>query len=587
MRKNLRLLLKSLREYKKASILAPVTIIGEVVMEVAIPYVMAILIDRGIEAGNMGVIGRVGLILLIMAFVSLFFGALSGRYAAVASAGFARNLRQDMYYKVQKYSFSNIDRFSTASIITRLTTDVTNVQNAYQMAIRTLARSPIMLIAALVLSFTINAKLSIIFVIVIPIILVALLWLATTVHPLFEKVFKTYDSLNEVTQENLHGIRVVKSFRREYFEIGKFNKISDLIYKYFMKAERTIVINFPIMMLAIYGSIIAVAWFGAKTIIASGGIAGAGGLTTGQLMSLFTYALQILMSLMMISMVFVMFIIARASMERMAELLREESDIQNKENPVMEVKDGSIRFSDVNFSYSERAEKPVLDGINLEIKSGETIGIIGGTGSSKSSLVQLIPRLYDVSSGSLTVGGVNVKDYDLETLRNEVAMVLQKNVLFSGTIKDNLRWGKEDATDEEMIHACQLAQADDFIQGFPEKYDTWIEQGGTNVSGGQRQRLCIARALLKKPKILILDDSTSAVDTKTDARIRQAFLEEIPDTTKIIIAQRISSVKDADRIVVLDEGKITDVGTHEELLEKSLIYREVFESQQNGGLEDE
>ncbi len=587
MRKNLRLLLKSLREYKKASILAPVTIIGEVVMEVAIPYVMAILIDRGIEAGNMSVIAKVGVILLVMAFVSLFFGALSGRYAAVASAGFARNLRQDMYYKVQKYSFSNIDRFSTASIITRLTTDVTNVQNAYQMAIRTLARSPIMLIAALVLSFTINAKLSIIFVIVIPIILVALLWLATTVHPLFEKVFKTYDSLNEITQENLHGIRVVKSFRREYFEIGKFNRISDKIYQYFMKAERTIVINFPIMMLAIYGSIIAVAWFGAKTIIASGGIAGAGGLTTGQLMSLFTYALQILMSLMMISMVFVMFIIARASMERMAELLREESDIQNKENPVMEVKDGSIRFSNVNFSYSERAEKPVLDGIELDIKSGETIGIIGGTGSSKSSLVQLIPRLYDVSAGSVMVGGVDVKDYDLETLRNEVAMVLQKNVLFSGTIKDNLRWGKEDATDEEMIHACQLAQADDFIQGFPEKYDTWIEQGGTNVSGGQRQRLCIARALLKKPKILILDDSTSAVDTKTDARIRQAFLEEIPDTTKIIIAQRISSVKDADRIVVLDEGKITDVGTHEELLEKSIIYREVFESQQNGGLEDE
>ena len=587
MRKNLMFLMKSLREYKRPSILAPVTIIGEVVMEVAIPYVMAILIDRGIEAGNMSVIVRIGIALLVMAFVSLFFGALSGRCAAVASAGFAKNLRQDMYYKVQNYSFSNIDRFSTASIITRLTTDVTNVQNAYQMAIRTLARSPIMLIAALVLSFMINAKLALIFVVIIPIILFALLMLATKVHPLFEKVFKTYDSLNEVTQENLHGIRVVKSFRREYFEIGKFNKISDTIYQYFMKAERTIVINFPIMMLAIYGCIIAIAWFGAKTIIASGGIAGAGGLTTGQLMSLFTYALQILMSLMLISMVFVMFIIARASMERMVEVLKEESDIQNKENPIMEVKDGSIRFSDVNFSYSERAEKPVLDHINLDIRSGETIGIIGGTGSSKSSLVQLIPRLYDVSAGSVSVGGVDVRDYDLEILRNDVAMVLQKNILFSGTIKDNLRWGKEDATDEEMVHACQLAQADDFIQGFPEKYDTWIEQGGTNVSGGQRQRLCIARALLKKPKILILDDSTSAVDTKTDARIRQAFLEEIPDTTKIIIAQRISSVKDADRIVVLDDGKITDVGTHEELLEKSIIYREVFESQQNGGLQDE
>ena len=587
MGKNLKLLLKSLREYKRPSILAPVTIIGEVVMEVAIPYVMAILIDRGINAGNMSVILKVGILLLIMAFVSLAFGALSGRFAAVASAGFAKNLRQDMYYKVQTYSFSNIDRFSTASIITRLTTDVTNVQNAYQMAIRTLARSPIMLISALVLSFMINARLAWIFVVIVPILLFVLLRLATAVHPLFERVFKTYDSLNEVTQENLHGIRVVKSFRREYFEIGKFSRISERIYKDFMKAESLIVLNFPAMMLAVYGCIIAVAWFGAKTIIASGGIAGAGGLTTGQLMSLFTYALQILMSLMMISMVFVMFIIARASMERMAEILQEESDIKSGENPVTEVKDGSIRFSDVKFSYSERAEKPVLDNINIEIASGETIGIIGGTGSSKSSFVQLIPRLYDVSEGSITVGGVDVREYDLETLRNQVAMVLQKNVLFSGTIKDNLRWGKEDATDEEMIHACQLAQADEFIQTFPDKYDSWIEQGGANVSGGQRQRLCIARALLKKPKILILDDSTSAVDTKTDARIRQAFLEEIPDTTKIIIAQRISSVQDADRIIVLDEGRITDVGTHEELLKSSMIYREVFESQQNGGLQDE
>lgn len=587
MRKNLRFLLKSLREYKKPSILTPVTIIGEVVMEVAIPYVMAILIDRGIEAGNMSVIVKVGIVLLIMAFVSLFFGALAGRFAAVASAGFAKNLRQDMYYKVQTYSFSNIDRFSTASIITRLTTDVTNVQNAYQMAIRTLARSPIMLIAALILSFTINVRLSFIFVVVIPILLFVLLRLATVVHPLFEKVFNTYDTLNEVTQENLHGIRVVKSFRREYHEIGKFNRISETIYQYFMKAERTIVLNFPAMTLAIYACIICIAWFGAKTVVASGGIAGAGGLTTGQLMSLFTYAMQILMSLMMISMVFVMFIIARASMERMAAILQEESDIQNKENPVMEVRDGSIRFSDVSFSYSERAEKPVLDHVDLDIRSGETIGIIGGTGSSKSSLVQLIPRLYDVTEGSITVGGTDVRDYDIETLRNEVAMVLQKNVLFSGTIKDNLRWGKEDATDEEMIHACQLAQADDFIRSFPDGYDTWIEQGGSNVSGGQRQRLCIARALLKKPKILILDDSTSAVDTKTDAKIRQAFLEEIPDTTKIIIAQRISSVQDADRIVVLDGGRITDVGTHGELLKTSVIYREVFESQQKGGLQDE
>lgn len=587
MREDLKVLMKSLREYKGASIRTPLLVIGEVGMEVAIPYVMARLIDKGITGGNMGVIVRLGIILLILAMIGLTFGTAAGQQAAVASAGFAKNLRKDMYYKVQDFSFSNIDRFSTASIVTRLTTDVTNVQNAYQMAIRTLARSPIMLIAALIVSFTINARLAVVFVIIIPILLFILLKLATSAHPYFDRVFKTYDRLNEVVGENLHGVRVVKSFIREDHEVKKFGRISGSIYKDYRRAEQLVALNMPAMQLSIYACMIVLAWFGARIIVNSGGIPGAGGLSTGQLMSLFTYAMQILMSLMMISMVFVMVIMARSSMQRIREILTEESDIKNDENPVMEVADGAIDFDNVQFAYSKNAEKQVLTDIDLHIRSGETIGIIGGTGSSKSSLVQLIPRLYDVTSGDLKVGGVDVRRYDLKTLRDSVAMVLQKNVLFSGTIKDNMRWGKEDATDEEIEHACRLAQADEFIQTFPMKYDTYIEQGGANVSGGQRQRLCIARALLKHPKILILDDSTSAVDTKTDALIRQAFLDEIPDTTKIIIAQRVSSVQDADRILVLDDGKISDIGTHDELLKRSDIYREVYESQQNGGGQNE
>ena len=485
-------LMQSVREYKKASILTPLFVIFEVVLEVLIPFIMSRLIDQGIEAGNMGVIWKLGILLLVCAMVSLIFGALAGHQAAIASAGLAKNLRKDMYYKVQEYSFSNIDKFSTASIVTRLTTDVTNVQNAYQMVIRTAVRCPIMLIFALVVSFTINAKMASIFVVVIPILAFVLAFLSIKVHPYFKRVFKTYDRLNEVVQENLYGIRVVKSFRREEHENEKFGNISQSIYRDFTKAEKIITLNMPAMMLAVYTCIILIAWLGAKAIVLSGNTAGvAGGLTTGELMSLFTYAMQILMSLMMISMVFVMVIMSRSSGERIVEILEEESDIRNNDHPVMEVKDGSISFEDVQFSYSKEADKRVLSDVNLQISSGETVGIIGGTGSSKSSLVQLIPRLYDVFAGCVKVGGVDVRDYDIETLRNEVAMVLQKNVLFSGTIKENLRWGNESASDEELIHACQLAQADDFIQTFPHKYDTYIEQGGSNVSGGQRQRLCI------------------------------------------------------------------------------------------------
>lgn len=580
-------LAESIREYKRESILTPIFVAGEVVLEVLIPFIMAMLIDEGIEAGQMAPIWRYGIILLICAFVSLFCGAMAGKYGAEASCGLAKNLRKDMYYRVQNFSFSNIDKFSTASIVTRLTTDVTNVQNAYQMLIRVAVRAPIMMVVALFFSFRINVKISFIFLAIIPILGFVLLKLAAHVHPFFERVFHTYDKLNEVVQENLSGVRVVKSYIREDYENEKFGGISKLIYKDFVHAEQLLAFNMPTMMMAINVALVATAWIGARAIVVSGNGALAGGLTTGELMSLFTYALQILMCLMMISMVFVMVIMAQSSAERIVEILTEESDIRNNENPVMEVKDGSIRFAHVNFSYHREADKPVLDDIDLEIKSGETIGIIGGTGSSKSSLVQLIPRLYDATGGEVMVGGVDVRDYDLETLRNEVAMVLQKNVLFSGTIKENLRWGNENATDEELIHACRLAQADDFIETFPQKYDTYIEQGGTNVSGGQKQRLCIARALLKKPKILILDDSTSAVDTKTDAMIRRAFLEEIPDTTKIIIAQRISSVQDADKIIVLDDGRVSAMGSHEELLKTSDIYREVYESQVKGGERDE
>ena len=567
-----------IREYKKSSILAPIFIVMEVVMEVIIPILMANLIDYGIDAGNMEYIYKMGLFLVFSSAIALLFGVLSGRSAAVASAGFAKNLRKDMYYNVQNFSFSNIDKFSTASIVTRLTTDVTNVQNAYQMIIRLAFRCPVMLILSVVMALKISPQLSLIYAGCIPVLGFGLFFIMSKAHPIFERVFKKYDKLNNVVQENLHGIRVVKSFVREEREIEKFDAISEEIYKDFSKAEKILSFNAPIMQFCAYTCMIVIAWFGARMVIASGNNP-AIGFTTGQLMSLVTYTMQILMSLMMLSMVFVMIVISRASAERIVELLDETSDLTNGNNPIEEVKDGSIEFKNVQFGYSKNKEKRCLRDINVSIQSGETVGIIGGTGSSKTSFVQLIPRLYDVVEGELLVGGVNVKFYDLEALRNQVAMVLQKNVLFSGTIKENLRWGNEHATDEELIHACKLAQAHDFVTLFPKGYDTYIEQGGSNVSGGQKQRLCIARALLKKPKILILDDSTSAVDTKTDALIRKAFLEEIPDTTKIIIAQRVSSIQDADKIIVLDEGEINAIGTHEQLLETCEIYREVYESQ--------
>lgn len=569
-----------IREYKKDSILSPLYVLVESLLDVAIPFVMAGLIDKGIEAGNMSMILRYGAILVGFALVALTFGALSGRSCARATAGFARNLRHDMFHHLQVYSFSNIDKFSSAGLVTRLTTDVSNVQNAFMMIIRTLIRCPAMLIFAMVMSFRINHDISLIFLAVIPILGVGLYLIIKHVHPVFERVFKTYDRLNGVVQENLSGIRVVKNFVREDHEIEKFDTISGTIYKDFSLAERILALNSPLMQGCVYACMILVSWLGAKQIVI-------GNMSTGNLMSFFTYIMQILSSLMMLSMVFVMITMSRASAERIVEVLDEESDITNCDNPVYEVKDGSVEFTDVSFSYAKRPDKTVLDDIDLIIPSGQTVGIIGGTGSSKSSLVQLIPRLYDVTGGCVKVGGVDVRNYDLQTLRHNVAMVLQKNTLFSGTIKENLRWGNPDATDEELVHACRLAQADDFIRTFPDGYDTYIEQGGTNVSGGQKQRLCIARAILRKPKILILDDSTSAVDTKTDALIRQAFREEIPNTTKIIIAQRISSVMDADQIVVMDNGRINACGTHEELLANNEIYREVYESQQKGGWKNE
>lgn len=568
-----------IREYKKDAILSPLYVLVESLFDVAIPFVMAGLIDKGIEAGNMSMILRYGAILVGFALVALTFGALSGRSCARATAGFARNLRHDMFHHLQVYSFSNIDKFSSAGLVTRMTTDVSNVQNALMMIIRTLIRCPAMLIFAMVMSFRINHDISLIFLAVIPILGVGLYLIIKHVHPVFERVFKTYDRLNGVVQENLSGIRVVKNFVREDHEIEKFDTISGTIYKDFSLAERILALNSPLMQGCVYACMILVSWLGAKQIVI-------GNMSTGNLMSFFTYIMQILSSLMMLSMVFVMITMSRASAERIVEVLDEESDITNCDNPVYEVKDGSVEFTDVSFSYAKRPDKTVLDDIDLIIPSGQTVGIIGGTGSSKSSLVQLIPRLYDVTGGCVKVGGVDVRNYDLQTLRHNVAMVLQKNTLFSGTIKENLRWGNPDATDEELVHACRLAQADDFIRTFPDGYDTYIEQGGTNVSGGQKQRLCIARAILRKPKILILDDSTSAVDTKTDALIRQAFREEIPNTTKIIIAQRISSVMDADQIVVMDNGRINACGTHEELLANNEIYREVYESQQKGGLEE-
>ncbi len=579
----LRKLAASIRQYKKESILAPVYVTFESILEIVIPTLMAYLIDYGINQKNMSYVLWIGLALVVSAIISLLTGFFAGRNAAVAASGFARNLRHDMFYNVQKFSFSNIDKFSTASIITRLTTDVTNVQNAYQMLVRLAVRAPMMIAFALIFSFRIDAHLALIFLAAVPVLGLGLWLIMTHVHPIFVRVFKTYDRLNSVIQENLHGIRVVKSYIREEYEEQKFAGISQSIFQDFSKAEKRLAFNMPLMQFCLYTSMLLLSWFGAKEIIATNNNPVAG-LSTGELASLITYAMQILMSLMMLSMVFVMIIISRASAERIVEILNEESDLKNGENPVYTVRDGSITFENVTFSYAQKANKPVLNEINLSIASGETIGILGGTGSSKSSLVQLIPRLYDAVSGKVSVGGLDVRDYDIESLRNQVAMVLQKNVLFSGTVKENLRWGNENATDEEMVRACELAQADGFIREFPNQYDTYIEQGGTNVSGGQKQRLCIARALLKKPKILILDDSTSAVDTKTDALIRKAFREEIPDTTKIIIAQRVSSVQDADKIVVLDDGKINAVGTHAELLQTCAIYREVYESQNKGGV---
>lgn len=569
----------SIRQYKKDSILTPIFMLGEVSMEVLIPWLMSYLIDRGIEAGDMGYIWKMGLGLVACAIVSLAFGALSGRSAAIASAGFASNLRKDMYYRVQKFSFSNIDKFSASSIVTRLTTDVTNVQNAYQMLIRTAVRAPLMLIFALFMAFSISPSLSLIFLAAIPILGVGLGLISSKAHPVFRRMMKRYDRLNTVVEENLRGIRVVKSFVRENHEVEKFTGASEDIRKDSSLAEKILAFNSPLMQCCMYGCILLISWFGAKMIVGGMGVPGA--MTTGQLMSIISYATQILMSLMMLAMIFVMVVMSRASIQRIVEILDEQPDIVNGEKDLREVKDGSIRFENVEFRY-KKGGKPCLFQISLDIKPGQTVGILGGTGSGKSSLVQLIPRLYDVSEGRVLVGGEDVRDYNVKALREEVAMVLQKNVLFSGTIKDNLRWGNETATDEELVHACELSQADSFIREFPDGYDTYIEQGGTNVSGGQKQRLCIARALLKKPKVLILDDSTSAVDTHTDALIRQAFRKEIPGTTKIIIAQRVASVQDADQIIVLDDGKVADVGTHETLLNTSAIYREVYESQQKG-----
>ena len=579
-------LLGSLREYKKGSILTILLSVLEAAFEILIPLRMADLIDQGIDLGNMAAVWKFGIAILFFAALQLLTGVLSAHVAAKTSVGFSANLRQDMYDNVQTFSFSNIDKFSTASIVTRLTTDVTNIQNAYQMLIRMAVRGPVMLVFSMIVSFRINTTIALIFLAVIPIMALLLLLIIRKVGPLFGRVFRTYDTPNNVVQENVRGIRVVKSFNQEDHEIKKFKGISQSIYEDFAAGERLLAFNSPIMQFFMYACMILISWIGAKAIVASGNSA-ALGMTTGDLTALFSYATQILMALMMLSMVFTMITISLASAHRIAEVLEEKTDIDNPTGAEMTVRDGSIRFEQVSFAYAAKADKKVLRNIDLSIASGQTVGIIGGTGSSKSSLVQLIPRLYDVSSGRLLLGGVDVRKYDLGVLRNAVAMVLQKNELFSGTIKENLRWGNENATDEEIEEACRLACADEFIQSFPDKYDTYIEQGGANVSGGQKQRLCIARALLKNPKVLILDDSTSAVDTKTDASIQKSLSTFLPDTTKLIIAQRVSSVQHADLIVVMDDGKIAACGTHDELLKTCDIYREVYESQQEGDSEHE
>ena len=569
-------ILSQVKEYKKASFLTPVFMVLEVVMETCIPLLMASIIDDGVEKGDMGHIYVVGLWMLAAAAIGLFAGIMGGKYGAYASAGLAKNLRQSMFEKIQTYSFSNIDRFSTASLVTRLTTDVTNIQNSYQMILRMCFRSPFSLICAMIMAFTINSRLAMIYFVAVIFLGICLFCIMSRATKYFRQAFPKYDDMNASVQENVAAIRVVKAYVREDQEIRKFHRASENIYKIFVKAEKNIIYNMPIMQLTVYTCILLISWLGAKMIVV-------GGLTTGQLMSLLAYCMNILMSLMMLSMVFVMITMSIASMQRVAEVINEESDLKNPENPDYHVENGSIEFKNVSFAYSQESQKEVLKDINLSIKSGETIGIIGGTGSAKTSLVNLISRLYDVTDGQVLVGGKDVRSYDMEVLRNEVAVVLQKNVLFSGTILENLRWGDADATEEECRRVCRLACADEFIERMPDGYNTYIEQGGTNVSGGQRQRLCIARALLKKPKILILDDSTSAVDTATDAKIRRAFAEEIPETTKIIIAQRISSVQNADRIIVMEDGCIDGFGTHEELLKTNEIYREVYESQTSGG----
>ena len=578
-------LLQELKEYKASSIKAPLFMIGEVGLELSLPTLMAYVIDNGVMKGDMRTAVLMGLVMLVVAFLSLVCGALSAKNASYASAGFVKNLRKAMFENIQRFSFHNVDRYSTAGLITRLMTDTTNVQNAYMMILRMCVRAPMMLILAMVMTFTIHADLALYFLYALIFLAVALTLITVLSYPVFRRVFRKYDDLNASVQENITNMRVVKAYVKEEAETKKFKSASEKLYEMFCKAEKILVLNGPMMQLAMYACIMAIGWFGAQFVVG-------GSLTTGELMSMFTYTMQLLMSLLMLSMVFVMVSMSTASAKRIVEVLEETSDIHNPAKPVYEIADGSIRFENVSFDYythefDKDADDAVLRNINLEIASGETIGILGGTGSAKSTLVQLIPRLYDVQKGAVYVGGRNVKEYDLDTLRNEVAMVLQKNVLFSGTIKDNLRWGNDQASDEEMIRACRLAQADEFISRFPDGYDTYIEQGGSNVSGGQKQRLCIARALLKKPKILILDDSTSAVDTKTDALIRKAFREDIPDTTKLIISQRISSIEDADRIVVLNDGEIDGIGTHEELLAGNAIYQEIYETQKKGADDDE